>query len=91
MEMLSKMYFFQDCFETDESEIIQWNISAFQPLKIFTRQPKRIRFFIGSPQMYSHATQEKLKTKVKVKLPCASHEGMWCSADKASRILNLRP
>jgi hypothetical protein len=57
-------------------EVIQWNISAFWQLTIFTRQPKRIGFFIGSPKIYLHATPEKLKAKAKVKLPCACHEGM---------------
>jgi len=71
-------------------KVIKGKIFAFQALKIFTRQPKRIRFFIGSPKMYSHATQEKLKAKVKVQMPCACHEGMWWSAGKVSRVLNLR-
>ena len=90
MEMLPKIFYFKTVLKQVNRKVIQWNIPAFQPLNIFIRQPKRIRFFIGSPKIYPHPTQVKVKAKVRVKLPSACHEGVRCSVGKASRILNLR-
>jgi hypothetical protein len=62
MEMLPKIFFFKIVLKQVNRKVTKWNISPFQPLKIFIRQPKCIRFFIGSPKniLTSHSRKVKI-------------------------------